>query len=126
MKRWRGLCPIPNPSLLLIVACVPWRAERGNAARLRLYFVGYVNREAAGNLMTLYMLTAWKRNSANFAITAFSEVRQRAFSAASSRTPYAWPLANPNHLASKIRGAHPSLKTLTTLGVSTVTCGAMA
>src|SRR3712207_3967269 len=42
MKRWRGLCPILNPLLLLIVACVPWRAERGNAVRLRLYFVGYV------------------------------------------------------------------------------------
>jgi hypothetical protein len=42
MKRWRSLCPILNPSLLLILACVPPRAECGNAARLRLYFVGYV------------------------------------------------------------------------------------
>jgi hypothetical protein len=29
------------------------------------------NREAAGNLMTLYVLTAWKMNSANFAGTEF-------------------------------------------------------
>jgi hypothetical protein len=40
--------------------------------------------------------------------------------------PLRLALANPYHLASKIRGAHPSLKTLTVLGVSTVTCGAMA
>src|SRR5919112_5474180 len=42
MKRWRRLCPIPKHSSLLIVACVPWRAERGNAARSCLCFRGYV------------------------------------------------------------------------------------
>jgi transposase len=42
MKRWRGLYPILNPSLLLIVACFPWRAERRNATQKRLFFAGYV------------------------------------------------------------------------------------
>src|SRR5829696_3078484 len=42
MKRWRSLCPHPKHSLLLIVACAPQRAERGNVARSCLHFVGYV------------------------------------------------------------------------------------
>jgi hypothetical protein len=42
MKRWRRLFPIAKPSLLLSVACAARRAGRGNAARSRLYFVGYV------------------------------------------------------------------------------------
>jgi hypothetical protein len=42
MVRWESSCPIAKPSSPLIVAYAPPRAERGNAARLRLYFVGYV------------------------------------------------------------------------------------
>ena len=42
MKRWRRLFPIAKPSLLLSVACAARRAGRGNAARSRLYFVGYL------------------------------------------------------------------------------------
>jgi hypothetical protein len=42
MKRWRSLCPVPKHSLLLSVACTLRRDERGNVARSRLYFVGYV------------------------------------------------------------------------------------
>jgi hypothetical protein len=42
MKRWRSLCPILTPSLLLIVACAPPRAEPGNAVLSCLYFGGHV------------------------------------------------------------------------------------
>ena len=43
--RWRlmGSFSIAKPSLVLIGACVPWRAECGNAILDRLYFLGYVN-----------------------------------------------------------------------------------
>ena len=40
--------PLAKPSLLLIVACTPRRAERGNVARSRLYFVGYVTVKRQG------------------------------------------------------------------------------
>src|SRR5919107_1652636 len=41
-KRRAFLCPLSEYSLLPIVRCTLRRAERGNAARSRLYFVGYV------------------------------------------------------------------------------------
>src|SRR5215218_6834830 len=41
MNRWASSCPIAKPSLFLIEACVLPRAERGNVAWSRLYFVGY-------------------------------------------------------------------------------------
>src|ERR671915_2589398 len=41
-KRRAILCPLAKLSLLPIVRCTLRRAERGNAARSRLYFVGYV------------------------------------------------------------------------------------
>src|SRR5215217_5990080 len=72
------------------------------------------------------ILRSAHRYSPNVGEEVFSEVHLCAFgSFASSRTRHAHPRANPNHLASKIRGAHLSLKTLTMLGVSTVTCGSM-
>ena len=41
-KRGAILCPLAKPSLLPIVRCALRRDERGNVARSRLYFVGYV------------------------------------------------------------------------------------
>jgi hypothetical protein len=41
-------CPVAKPSLLLILACAPRRDERGNVARDRLYFVGYVTTHPTG------------------------------------------------------------------------------
>jgi hypothetical protein len=38
----RNPTPLAKPSLLPMVRCTLRRAERGNAARSRLYFVGYV------------------------------------------------------------------------------------
>src|SRR5688572_29725357 len=40
--------PVAKPSLLLILACAPRRDERGNVARDRLYFVGYVTTHPTG------------------------------------------------------------------------------
>jgi hypothetical protein len=40
--RHRMVFPLIKPSLFLIAACDPRRAERGSATRTRLYFVGYV------------------------------------------------------------------------------------
>ena len=48
IKRWGSSCPIAKPSLLLIVACVLPRDERGNATRSRLYFVGYATVKRQG------------------------------------------------------------------------------
>jgi hypothetical protein len=48
MKRWESSCPIATPSLLLIVACAPQRAERGNIARSCLHLVGYVTVKGQG------------------------------------------------------------------------------
>ena len=42
MMCWEGSCFSAKPSILLIVACVLPRDERGNAALSRLYFLGYV------------------------------------------------------------------------------------
>jgi hypothetical protein len=42
IKRRESSCPIAKLSLLLSVACVLPRAERGNVARSFLYFLGYV------------------------------------------------------------------------------------
>jgi hypothetical protein len=49
MKVTGRLHCIAKPSLLLIVACVLPRAERGNVARSCLYFVAYVTVYALGN-----------------------------------------------------------------------------
>jgi hypothetical protein len=49
MKVTGRLHSIAKPSLLLIVACVLPRAERGNVARSCLYFVAYVTVYALGN-----------------------------------------------------------------------------
>ena len=53
LRRKRGaiLCPLAKPSLLPIVRCTLRRDERGNVARSRLYFVGYVTKYAGSNLL---------------------------------------------------------------------------
>src|SRR5215218_11370896 len=48
MERWGSSCPNAKPSLLLIVACILRRAEPGNVAPSRLYFVGYVTMNPEG------------------------------------------------------------------------------
>src|SRR5215212_507308 len=64
-----------KPSLVQIVPRIAQRAGRESVARLRLYFVGYVTVKRQGNLMKVWLLTAWMMDSTNFAVTEFSEVR---------------------------------------------------